>query len=129
MCKYLQHQGDTLQFKELDCLYDIMLVFKRWDESKKILKKGVIEAWINMGLSIISSTYVRKCDSKFIMPNYEGFPDKSFPVFVDILNLLTTILKVMMESQSWNDSVEYKEDKENMLILVNKIQKKLQPPM
>lgn len=126
MCEALSETKDDLKLETLDELYNSMIVLKKWDERKKILKKGIIEAWINMGFSIIESTYVK--NGTYIKPDYEGFPEKSFPVFTEILDLITRALKIIMQSKSWEDSVEYQVDKERLLYLVKHIQKVLETP-
>ena len=36
-------------------LFQLMLTLRRWDESQKCYRKGLIEAWANMGHDIFSN--------------------------------------------------------------------------
>lgn len=79
-------------------LYDFFLVLKKWNEAKKMYRKGLIEAWISMGKDIINNAATDKI---------EGIPEEAQPVYMNSLIELAATLEWMINSASWQKGREY----------------------
>ena len=78
-------------------LYDMMLTLRRWDESKKMYRKGLIEAWISMGKDIIFN---------MATDPIKGIPEEAQPVYLNSLIELASTLEWMINSTSWKTGRE-----------------------
>lgn len=86
-------------------LRDIFLGLKKWNEKEKVFKKGVIEAWVNMGCDIFSN----------MRPNeVEDIPDSAFPEYLNVLIELVNILQWLINSKSWRDGKPHDFDKSEL---------------
>jgi hypothetical protein len=79
-------------------LYPMVLSMKKWDESKKIYRKGLIECWVNMGVSIIQNMR----DSEF-----KEIPEHARPEFIDSLIEITALLEYMIHCTSWQKGQKF----------------------
>jgi len=83
-------------------MFDLLLGLQRWDESKKVYRKGLMEAWANMGWDIFSN--MRSSE-------FKDLPDEISPEFIDLLIELSSIIQWVINSQSWRDGKKYDFDK------------------
>jgi len=80
-------------------LYYFMLGLGKWDQSEKSYKKGLIEAWANMGWSIFAT--FRSSD----------YGKKTCFEFIHILIELSSIAQWIIHSTSWRDGKQHDFDK------------------
>ena len=65
----LEHELSKHEF------FAFLLGLQKWDESKKVYRKGLIEAWANLGWEIFSNMRTSE---------FDDLPDEVSPVFLDI---------------------------------------------
>ena len=85
-----------------DDIYDSMLAISKFDLSKKIYRKGLIECWANLGWNIISNMRDTEVKNK---------TKESIPEFMDLLIELTALLQWMVNSTSWKKGQKFGFDK------------------
>lgn len=73
--------------------YPMMLAFRKWDESKKVYRKGLLECWVNMGRMVIDKARDKDCTYK---------PQSVNPAFLDFILEIIGILEYIINSTSWN---------------------------
>ena len=83
-------------------LYEFMLSLRKWDESKKCYRKGLIEAWVNMGVDIMNNMSSSE-DNKL--------PGHATPGYLNSLIELANTLQWMIHSTSWRKGKMYDFDK------------------
>ena len=83
-------------------LFNFMLTLRRWDESQKCYRKGLIEAWVNMGKDIFSGM---KTDE------FNNLPGNAIPEYLNVLIELTNTMQWMINSKSWRDGAMHDFDK------------------
>lgn len=93
-------------------IYSICLLIPKWDESCKIYRKGLIECWVNMGLTILQN------QRDF---THEGMPQESSPTFNEALFEIVQLLQYIINSTSWRMGERYDFDIEEMQTQVRKI--------
>ena len=89
-------------------VYDFLLALPKWDERDKIWRKGLIEAWINLGINIF----------KEVSDSYTYKESKTQPSFTKHMRSIVDILYFIESSNSWNDGKENDIDKE---IIIDKL--------
>jgi hypothetical protein len=72
--------------------YPMVLAFKKWDESKKVYRKGLLECWVNMGRQIIDKARDKDCTYK---------PQSMNPAFLDFILAIIGMLEYIIHSTSW----------------------------
>lgn len=102
------------QIKETE-LYDFMFGIRKWDESQKLFRKGLLEAWINMGISIV---YKNIADIQ-----YKEYPKPVSPVFLEIIYEMIQILIYIVNSLSWEGGEINNTDLEILKQKVNSLQR------
>ena len=102
------------QIKETE-LYDFMFGIRKWDESQKLFRKGLLEAWINMGISLV---YKNIADIQ-----YKEYPKPVSPVFLEIIYEMIQILIYIVNSLSWDDGEINNTDLEILKQKVNSLQR------
>ena len=70
------------------------LALRKWDESKKVYRKGLLEAWANMGWDILSNMRTSE---------FNEIPNHASPEFLDLLIELSSLIQWVINSQSWKD--------------------------
>jgi hypothetical protein len=83
-------------------LFEFMLTLRRWDETKKSYRKGLIEAWVNMGKDIFNG---------YRTDEFDGVPNSSTPEYLNVLIELTNTMQWMINSKSWRDGEMHSFDK------------------
>jgi len=83
-------------------MFGFFLGLRKWDESKKIYRKGLMEAWANMGWDIFSN--MRSSE-------FKDLPDEVSPEFIDVLIELSSAIQWIVNSQSWRDGKKHDFDK------------------
>ena len=87
-----QDKARTLQEIEKFPLFDFLLGLQRWDESKKVYRKGLLEAWANLGWQILSSMKTTE---------FKDLPPEVAPQFLDLLIELSGLCQWIVNSTSW----------------------------
>lgn len=86
-------------------LFNFMLTLRRWDEKEKSYRKGLIEAWANMGKDIFSGMRTDE---------FEHQPGKAMPTYINVLIELTNAMQWMVHSKSWRDGEMHDFDKKDL---------------
>jgi len=84
-----QHKGELMEF---------FLSLRKWDESKKVYRKGLIEAWANMGWDIFSHMGTT---------DFKDIPNHARPEFLNLLIELSSLIQWIINSKSWEDGEVY----------------------
>lgn len=79
-------------------LFDFMLALRKWDESKKVYRKGLIEAWANLGWKIFENI---RTDS------FRDLPPEVSPVYLDALMELAGVIQWIINSTSWRKGQKF----------------------
>lgn len=82
-------------------LFEFVLALRRWNEKEKIYRKGLIEAWANLGWQIFSN--MRSSE-------FRGLPPNITPQFLEVISELSATIQWIINSQSWRDGKKYKFD-------------------
>jgi len=87
-------QDKARTYKELDRfpLFDFLLGLQKWDETKKVYRKGLIEAWANLGWDIFSNMRTTE---------FKELPQEIAPQFLDLLIELSGLIQWVINSTSW----------------------------
>jgi hypothetical protein len=101
-CKEKEKIDEELKKYEL---YNFLLSLRKWDESKKMYRKGLIEAWVNMGHDIV---FTMRSDES------NGVPNRAQPTYINALIEIMNTLQWMINSQSWRDGMVHDFDKEEV---------------
>ena len=107
VCEDKQRIDDALEREEKKHgLYEFALTLRRWDESEKCYRKGLLEAWVNMGADILQN---------FRTDEFNHLPNHAVPEYLNALIEITNSLQWMIHSTSWRkgemhdfDKVEFK---------------------
>ena len=83
-------------------LYQFMLTLRKWDESQKCYRKGLIEAWVNMGGDLFQSMRTSE---------FNDLPDHAVPEYLNALIEITNSLQWMINSISWREGEMHDFDK------------------
>ena len=97
-----QDKERTLNETERFPLFDFLLGLQRWDESKKVYRKGLIEAWANLGWDIFSN--MRSSE-------FKDLPDDVSPEFIDALIEISGAVQWIINSESWRRGKKHDFDK------------------
>jgi hypothetical protein len=82
--------------------FEFLLALKQWDETKKVYRKGLIEAWANMGWDIFSN--MRSSE-------FKDLPNKISPEFIETLAELAATIQWIINSTSWQEGKKHDFDK------------------
>ncbi|MFW9876268.1 MAG: hypothetical protein ACFFG0_24490, partial [Candidatus Thorarchaeota archaeon] len=94
-----------------------MLIMKRWNEEEKTIKKGLLEAWIDLGFRICNNAYPEP-DS----PEMPFIKKSMFPIFLNFVREIAEMLQYISNSYSWRHGEETSFDKQE---IQNKIKRAL----
>jgi hypothetical protein len=83
-------------------LYQFMLTLRKWDESQKCYRKGLLEAWVNMGADLISNMRTSE---------FNDLPNHAVPEYLNPLIEIVNSLQWMVNSTSWREGKMYDFDK------------------
>ena len=72
-------------------VFPMVLAIKKWDESKKVYRKGLIECWANLGWKIFS--HMRTSE-------FRELPDEITPEFLDVLIEMANTIQYIINSTS-----------------------------
>ena len=84
----------TIQEIEKFPMFDFLLGLQKWDESKKVYRKGLIEAWANMGWDMFSNMRTTE---------FKDLPKEVSPEFLDLLIELAGLIQWIINSTSWRN--------------------------
>jgi hypothetical protein len=79
-------------------LFEFLLALRRWDESKKVYRKGLIEAWANLGWTIFRNLRTSE---------FSELPGKVAPVYLDLLIELSALIQWIINSSSWREGEKF----------------------
>ena len=79
-------------------LFDFLLALRRWDESKKVYRKGLIEAWANLGWDIFQNMRTSE---------FNELPPEVAPVYLDVLIELSALIQWIINSSSWREGQKF----------------------
>ena len=79
-------------------LFDFLLALRRWDESKKVYRKGLIEAWANLGWDIFQNMRTSE---------FNELPPEVAPVYLDTLIELSAVIQWIINSLSWREGQKF----------------------
>jgi len=97
--KRIDHKTEKLE------LYQFLLGLRKWEEKDKIYRKGLIEAWINLGRDIV-------CQYK--SDEFENVYKHAGPAYYNALIEIANTLQWMINSKSWRDGEEHDFDKSEL---------------
>ena len=72
--------------------FAFLLGLQKWDEKEKVYRKGLIEAWANLGWDIFSN--MRSSE-------FQDLPDNVSPEFIDALIEISGAVQWIINSTSW----------------------------
>lgn len=94
-CEDKKRIEDTLSKGEY---YSFLLGLEKWDESQKVYRKGLIEAWANLGWDIFGNLRTSE---------FRDIPKPAAPEFLDLLIELSSLIQWIVNSQSWRDAEKH----------------------
>ena len=94
-----------------DDIFPFVLAMRKFDEKKKIYRKGLIECWANMGWRLVSNMRTSE---------YKQFPKNVAPEFVDVLIELSNTIQYIINSKSWRDGEKHDFDKSEIALRIKK---------
>jgi hypothetical protein len=94
-CKDKDTIHDKLKHHDL---FNFLLALRRWDESKKVYRKGLLEAWANLGWKILENTRTDE---------FRGLPPEVSPVYLDLLIELSALIQWIINSSSWREGKKF----------------------
>lgn len=83
-------------------LFNFMLSLRKWDESQKCYRKGLMEAWVNNGADIMRSMSTSE---------FNDLPNHAVPEYLNALIEIVNTLEWMVNSTSWREGKMYDFDK------------------
>ena len=85
-----------------DEFFSFLLGLRKWDESKKVYRKGLIEAWANLGWDLFSNMHTTE---------FKEIPRHAAPEFLDLLIELSGLIQWVVNSTSWQKGEKFDFDK------------------
>lgn len=97
---------------EICDIYSFMLALKKWDEKDKMWRKGLIEAWVNMGINITKNIRIK---------SHLEYPNHMRGEFISEILQIIKILTHIINSESWNIGNKIEEDKTKVKQLLHSL--------